>query len=415
MIAFGPFVLDLEAHRLLRDGNEVKLRHRALHVLRVLASRTGQNITFEQLIAEAWDGTHVARHTVDITVGDARKALSDCGTWITCKRGEYRLMVPQSDALIALGRHVSAQNTRDGILHGLDRFTEAAALAPSDHRAFVGQCDCHLSLLSLALADGVTAWRHFRSAHARAAQLVRPTTLRADYAYALFLSQRKIDEAEIQLRQVLVETPAEPVICVRMMAVQAARGELDAALAWALRARAAAPLLAMSSAAVLAAHVWRREFAVAVAVGRDAVRLHPHFLPARLFYGMALQCSGRLCEALDQYRIAAALAPDVPWTRALEAHCLIRSGESRAADAIFDELLERQRREYVDAAALAHLRMARGEMTHALADLRQAMDEMNGRWYLLGCDPLLDDLRADRGFRRVWEHRFAHHRKQMQT
>jgi hypothetical protein len=105
----------------------------------------------------------------------------------------------------------------------------------------------------------------------------------------------------------------------------------------------------------------------------------------------------------------------VPWTRALEAHCLIRSGESRAADAIFDELLERQRREYVDSVALAHLRMARGEMTHAIAELRQAMDEMNGRWYSLGCDPLLDDLRADRGFRSVWEHRFAQQRKQMQT
>jgi predicted Zn-dependent protease len=130
---------------------------------------------------------------------------------------------------------------------------------------------------------------------------------------------------------------------------------------------------------------------------------------------MALQCSGRLCEALDQYRIAAVLSPDVPWTRALEAHCLIRSGESRAADAIFDELLDRRRREYVDAVALAHLRMARGEMTHAIAELDQAMDEMNGRWYSLICDPLLDDLRTHPGFRTLWEHHFARHRKEMHT
>jgi hypothetical protein len=100
------------------------------------------------------------------------------------------------------------------------------------------------------------------------------------------------------------------------------------------------------------------------------------------------------------------LSRNVPWTRALEADCLIRLGESRAAADIFDELMDRRGREYVDSIALAHLRMARGEMSCAIEDLEQAMDEMNGRWYMLACDPLLAELRSHRSFRALWADRF---------
>jgi tetratricopeptide (TPR) repeat protein len=402
VITFGHFVLDVDAERLLRDGCEVKLRRQAFHTLRVLASHAGQLVTHEQLLAKAWGGVHVSRHTVEVTISEARKALSDCGTWISQRRGMYCLRVPQSDSLIMLGRHVSGQSTSDGIRHGLDCFIEAAAQAPFDYRAFVGQCACHLSLVSLGLADGVTAWRHFQAAHARAVALVGSVPLRSDYAYALFLCRREIEAAELQFRHDLAEAPEQPVACVRMMTVEVARGNLDAALGWATRARAAGPLLPVTSAAMIATHVWRREFAVAAALGREAARLHPHFFLARVFYGMALQCSGRLREALDQYRIAAVLSQDVPWTRALEADCLIRLGESRAAGAIVDQLLDRRQREYVDSVAVAHIRMARGETTRAMEELERAMDEMNGRCYSLACDPLLEDLRAHRGFRTLW-------------
>jgi tetratricopeptide (TPR) repeat protein len=406
-MTFGPFVLDMDAERLIRDGRDVTLRRQALRTLRVLVSRADRGVTLDQLMAEAWSGVHVSAHTVDVTISEIRKALGDCGRWISRRRGRYRLVVPRSDTLIALGRYVSGHDTSDGIHHGLDCFTEAAAQAPFDHRAFVGQCACHLSLVSLGLSDGVTAWDHFRTAHARALALVGPVPLRADYAFALFLCRRETGAAEVELRRALADVPEQPVTCVRMMAVEVANGNLDSALSWARRASVAGPLVPMTSTALVATHVWRREFAIAVSLGREAVRIHPHSFLAHVFYGMALQCSGRFREALDRYRIASVLSPDVPWTRALEADCLIRLGESCAAAAIFDELMDRRGREYVDSVAMAHLRMARGETARAIEDVEQAMDEMNGRWYTLACDPLLDDLRGHRGFRALWADRFG--------
>src|SRR5687767_9756872 len=74
-LTFGPFSLDTRASRLMREGTDVRLRPRAFHTLRVLAQRPGEFIDYAGMIAEAWEGTHVSPHTVDVTVGEVRKHL----------------------------------------------------------------------------------------------------------------------------------------------------------------------------------------------------------------------------------------------------------------------------------------------------------------------------------------------------
>jgi hypothetical protein len=45
-----------------------------------------------------------------------------------------------------------------------------------------------------------------------------------------------------------------------------------------------------------------------------------------------------------------------------------------------------------------------------IEELERAMDEMNGRWYSLASDPLLEDLRAHRAFRILWDDRLGRRR-----
>src|SRR5215510_10452550 len=91
-IIFGPFNLDTSATRLLRDGAEVKLRPQALQALKVLLIHSGHTIRYEQMIAEAWVGTVVSRHTVDVTVGEVKKSLQEYGSWIVNRpKVGYRL------------------------------------------------------------------------------------------------------------------------------------------------------------------------------------------------------------------------------------------------------------------------------------------------------------------------------------
>ena len=81
-ITFGPFSIDTSAMRLLREGVEVKLRPQAFRALAVLARHVGDCVAYERMIAEAWDGIVVSRHTVDVTVGEVRRTLQEYGTWI---------------------------------------------------------------------------------------------------------------------------------------------------------------------------------------------------------------------------------------------------------------------------------------------------------------------------------------------
>ena len=408
MVTFGSFALDVRGEQLLRAGREIKVRRQVFHALRVLAMRTGQRVSRDELIAEAWGGTHVSPHTVDVTITDARKALGDCSNWISrVNGGRYRLMVPASDPLIERGLHLLTHNTGESLRDALSCFTEAAAHAAFDPRAFHGQCACHLALVSFGLTDGVTAWRRFHAAHTRAAALIESPILRADYGYGLLLCQRDVEGAERHLCQAIAAAPDQPLTCVRMMAVAVAKGDLDAALDWAMRGRRAGPLMSSTSVALAAAHVWRREFAAAAHVGGEAVRLHPHCFLARVFYGNALQCSGRVQEALAAYRVASTLSDALPWTRALEAACLVQLNEWRSAGVILDELIERQRSEYVDPFAMAYLRAAQGETRQAIAALDEAVDTSNGRWYTLACDPLFDNLRKHSAFRALCDEQSA--------
>ena len=75
--SFGPFVLNDAAKRLLRDGVEVTMRPQAFAALRALVAHNGQFLNHDQFIDEAWEGTLVSRHTVNVTIGEVRKLLDE--------------------------------------------------------------------------------------------------------------------------------------------------------------------------------------------------------------------------------------------------------------------------------------------------------------------------------------------------
>src|SRR5438876_7009501 len=50
-----------------------------LLALRVLLRHGGDTVRYEQMIQEAWNGTNVSRHTVDVTISEIRKTLGEFG------------------------------------------------------------------------------------------------------------------------------------------------------------------------------------------------------------------------------------------------------------------------------------------------------------------------------------------------
>src|SRR5262249_12250641 len=115
-VEVGPFLVDLAAGRVLRDGVELNLRPQAVRALKTLIQNSGRYVDYERMISEAWDGTIVSRHTVDVTVGEVKKTFQEFGSWITHRpKVGYRFEVPKSDDLVRRGRHFWSLRTREGL------------------------------------------------------------------------------------------------------------------------------------------------------------------------------------------------------------------------------------------------------------------------------------------------------------
>jgi DNA-binding winged helix-turn-helix (wHTH) protein len=404
---FGPFSLDDAGTRLRRDDVEVKLRAQALRVLRVLVQHTGRTIGHEQMIAEAWDGTHVSRHTIDVTVSEVKKTLGEYGGWITHRsKAGYCLEIPSSDELIRRGWHFLNRRTREGAERAIDCFEEAASGCASDFRAFQGLSTCHLMLATFGMRPPHKVYPAFLDVHNHAVALGGLTPeLRCNRGHGLHLFEQNLKQAETELLRVIDERPGSGVAYVRIALIYGALGRTDEALEYLTRGTQADPLLPTLPATVTHVRFWQRDYEAAVAVGSKAVELHPYLQITRVNYAQALQFSGRLDEALRQYQLASVMSPDLPWLRALEATCLARMNRAVEASTILEGLQTLRRTEFVDAYHMAVLHEALGQPQEALAELRRAQEENSAFLYTIRVDPKIDGLRDSAEFARICDER----------
>ena len=217
-IVFGPFNLDASATRLLRDGAEIRLRPQALQALRVLLRHSGRTIRYEQMIAEAWHGTVVSRHTVDVTIGEVKRSLQEHGRWITTRlKVGYRLEVPKSEELVRKGWHFWSRRTRAGFERAIDCFKQAAEESPSDRQAFEGLCESYLALATFGMRPPRQMYQGFLEAHTQALALGDLTPpLRCNRAHGLHMFERRHAAAEAEFLLTLREDPKLPSACVRL-------------------------------------------------------------------------------------------------------------------------------------------------------------------------------------------------------
>jgi tetratricopeptide (TPR) repeat protein len=399
-IIFGPFVLDPSATHLARDGVEVRLRPQALQALRVLALHSGQYVGYERLIAEGWKGVVVSRHTVDVTVGEVKRALGEYRSWIAHRpKLGYCLDIPQAESLIRRGHHFWSLRTRDGLEKALDCFERAAAIESSDFRAYEGQSVCYLMLASQGMRAPLEMYPRYLEAHARAEELAGLTPeLRCNRAHGLHMFEHRLEDAETEFRQVLRERPTLGSTYVRLSMLYGTMGRLDDALNCICRAYDVAPLLPLLASTEGCLRFLRREFDQAAAIGAQAVELHPYMHLARAFYAVALEFSGRLDEALAQYHLLSLMSSDLPWLRALEGACLIKAGREAEAYGVLAELEDRRRSEYVDAYGIALLRGALGHREEAFSELERAVDENSAGLWAIEVDPKADPFRENPRF-----------------
>ncbi|HEX4137324.1 MAG TPA: winged helix-turn-helix domain-containing protein [Bryobacteraceae bacterium] len=400
---FGPFRADTVNSQLLRNGTVLKLRPQAFQVLRTLAQNSGQWISCERLIAEAWDSHHVSRHTVSVTVAELKNALEEHGDWITCRpKIGYRLEAPRSDELIKTGWHFWNRRTREGFDKALECFQQAARENDSDARAYEGIAISWLMPGTYGMRAPREIYPGYLKAFHRAVELGGLTTeLRAMHAHAMHMFERKPAEAEAALLQSLQEKPNSANTYIRLAIVYATMNRLDDALDVVNQAHKADALWPLWPATEVIIRFCRREFDEAARCVKQALELQPYLLLGRAFCAQALEYAGKTEEALAQYRFARVVYSNVPWLAALEATCLARNGRQREARKILEELQLTRKAEYIDAYYMTLLMEALGRREDAFRELERAVDENSAALYILDVDPQMDSLRGDPRFTKL--------------
>jgi DNA-binding winged helix-turn-helix (wHTH) protein len=402
-IAFGPFRMDLEGGRLIRDGCDLELRPQAFHALRTLIQNTGKHVDYEQMIHQAWEGVSVSRHTVAVTIGEAKKVLREYGCWIHYRpRLGYRLEIPPADALIRRGWHFARLDTREGLEKALGCFQEAAVGDSADFRPYEGMAHCYLMLGAYGLRPSLEIYPKFKDALQEA--VIRESLtpeLQGLRGHALHIFERKTADAESDLLRAVENAPALASLRGHLFMLYAATGRFEkaeAVLADAYLADSLWPMLPTMEVLLL---LCRREFDCAVACGRKAVDLHPHFPMGRFFYGYALLLAGQPSAAIGQFGIARVMSPESHCFRAHEAICWAHMGNSQEAERIVAELEDIRRTDYVDAYNLIVPNHALGRIDRAFDELERAWQENSAPLFILDVDPKMDPLRGQPRFERI--------------
>ena len=352
------------------------------------------------MMREAWGGIVVSTHTVEVTVGEVKKALGEYGSWISRRpKLGYRLEIPESRDLIRSGWHFWNRRTREGFEKALHCFGQAAREDSRDFRAFEGLSLCYLMLGVYGMRQPCEMRRGFVEAHRRAVDLAGWTPeLRSMRAHGLRVFERRYAEAESEFLRVLREKPSLVSTYVWLSMLYTTLGRLDEALALLVRAHRVDPLYPALAASEIFIRFCRREFDAAVACGELAVDLYPYLQLGRAFYAEALEYSGRVEEALAQYRIGYLMSPEFLCLRVLEAVCLAKNGRQKKARVILDDIERTRCSEYVDAYFAALLREALGDRDGAFRELERAIAEESPNLNFLDVDPKMDSLRSDRRF-----------------
>jgi Flp pilus assembly protein TadD len=176
------------------------------------------------------------------------------------------------------------------------------------------------------------------------------------------------------------------------------RGRFDEAVAEVRRAVELEPLSVSANTwlGAILMYVGRHEEAITQL--RLAVELDPSQWHARHCLGIAYWLNSTYAEAIAAEQTAISLAGPHPWSLTILALAYAASGKAAEAEAIYDDLLARSRREYVQPMNFAIMDAALGRKDEALEWLDRAYDERDAILPILKYSGYFDSINDEPRF-----------------
>jgi TolB-like protein/Tfp pilus assembly protein PilF len=298
------------------------------------------------------------------------------------------------------GRFYWNKRTGEGLQKAIEQFQQAVDKDPSYALAYAGLADAYSTLPGYSATPANEVVQKANAAAARAIEL-DPNLAEAHASLAGTMMNFNSDPAvaEKELQRAIELNPNYPTAHHWYGLLLGSLGRFDEAKREILRAQQLDPLSLIINRTIGTIFFWAREYDQALVAAQKTLEIDPNFPPAHedlaVIYGM----KGRYEEAISEMNKAITLNGRLPHYVAALGSIHANSGHKVEAQRMLNELLAREKTEYVSSADIAFVYVALGDKEKAFERLDEAITKGVHRTNVnLKMGPAWDSLRSDRRF-----------------
>ena len=407
IVRFGEFGFDPEAGLLTQGNHRLSVAPKALAVLAVLVRNAGSVVSKDDLLSSVWPEGPVEEGNLAVHIFSLRRTLG--GSLIeTVPRRGYRFAAPvfpgQPQEPCSIAEHCLQQQTIGGCRRAENLYRKCLAADPGSVKGRVGLAN---AMMFRAVLGGLSREDVAPRAEAllQAASAIDPDNagVHLSRSRLLHLFQWQWQQAREQLERAF-ETAGpgdlQPVIGAWRGFDLVARGELQQGIRELSRSSEACPLSTFIWRMLADAHFLARDFTGCVAVGREALELHPGCCLLYRSLGRGLTALGEYDDARSQFRRANVVSGSPQIAVLADIAYLDAVAGNRDHAAAF---LGRQQRQpgHVSRVLMAEICSAMGNKERALEYLEEAC--LTRDWAIAGAmqNIRFDPIRNSARFRSV--------------
>lgn len=417
---FGPYILDPLRGTLHKQGKDQRAHSRMVRILSILLAKHGKTVNRALLKKKLWPSrADIPDGHLDVLVCQVRKLLGDdekSPQFIrTYANQGYRFICPlktqpspiddsarsKAIAICEIARHRWSLRTPKNIRESIQLYSSAMREDPTFAIARSGRADAWIMAGIHCLMPPRDAFLRARSDAADALRM-SPTLPEAiiSEAWVKLCYDRDCVAAKRDFCRGVRLKPEYPFAHNGLTLLYIALGQPERAVkamenAW--TARAASPFLN----ALLADSLYHaRDYDKAAERGRLAVEFDPNLPLGHACLGRIYLQQRKFAEALKHLESARDLSGGNAIMLGFLAYGYASAGETSKSRSILDDFLKQRaaKTQYVPPFFIALAYVGLGNRTHALAEIRQAIQERSHWVLFLKTDPMFDSLRKDRRF-----------------
>jgi DNA-binding winged helix-turn-helix (wHTH) protein/Tfp pilus assembly protein PilF len=424
---FGEFVFLPETAELYKNGRKLPARAQELLGLEALVENAGRRVSREALTRRIWPETSVGKNNLNVMINRLRALLGDDSAGQrfikTIGRSGY-CFVPRVDAAPDTRSILSADEaawtvywrarqlwearTPKALAESIRLFRRSIALDPSFSLGYAGLADALImeSLHAIRppsetflLARGAA-----RRALARRKNLAEAITAEAWVRLCL---DRDFSAAEEAFARALALKPGYPFAHNGWSLLMLALDRPAEAVKSMEKAWESDPLSPPLNALLGDTYYYNRQFQKAIEQERKVLEWDRRYVLGHSCMGRSLLQLGRRGDALRHLESACDYSGQSSVMLGLLAHAYARCNRRSAARSALQKLLRRAKAAYVPAYFVALTCLGLGDVEIGLAWLEKAIDERSHWVLFLNVDPVFDDFRSEKGFRRLLHKTFG--------